>query len=67
MVIRGSVNKVVDDILAFRETVGDFGTLLYAGPDWQDKDLARRSMELMANEVLPRVNEAIKGSEQAAQ
>ncbi|MDG2204741.1 MAG: LLM class flavin-dependent oxidoreductase, partial [Alphaproteobacteria bacterium] len=67
LVIRGSVNKVVDDILAFREAVGDFGTLLYAGHDWQDKDLACRSMELMANEVLPRVNEAIKGSEQAAQ
>jgi len=59
LVIRGSVNKVVDDILAFREITGDFGTLLYAGHDWQDKALARRSMELMALEVMPRINDAI--------
>ena len=67
LVIRGSVNKVVDEILAFREVVGDFGTLLYAGHDWQDKNLARRSMELMATEVMPRVNEAIKGSDKKFQ
>ncbi len=59
LVIRGTVDRVVDRILAFRETVGDFGTLLYAGHDWQDPDLARRSMELMAEQVMPRVNAAI--------
>ena len=64
LVIRGSVNKVVDEILAFRKIVGDFGTLLYAGHDWQDKALARRSMELMATKVMPQVNEAIRRSEQ---
>ncbi len=61
LVIRGTVDKVVDELLAFREEVGDFGTLLYAGHDWTDKALGRRSMELMANEVMPRVNEAISG------
>lgn len=59
LVIAGSVNKVVDEILAFREEVGDFGTLVYAGHDWVDKALGRRSMELMATEVMPRVNAAI--------
>lgn len=59
LVLRGTVDQVVDQILAFREEIGDFGTLLYAGHDWQDKALATRSMELMANEVMPRVNEAI--------
>lgn len=63
LVIRGTVDQVVDSILAFRETVGDFGTLLYAGHDWMDKDLARRSMVLMAEEVLPRVNAAIGESQ----
>ena len=53
---------MVDQILAFREEIGDFGTLLYAGHDWKDKGLARRSMELMAAEVMPRVNEAIGNS-----
>jgi alkanesulfonate monooxygenase SsuD/methylene tetrahydromethanopterin reductase-like flavin-dependent oxidoreductase (luciferase family) len=59
LVIRGTVDQVVDEILAFRETVGDFGTLLYAGHDWMDKGLARRSMVLMAEEVMPRVNAVI--------
>jgi len=61
LVIRGTVDKVVDDLLAFREEVGDFGTLLYAGHDWRDPTLAKRSMALMAQEVMPRVNAAIGG------
>ena len=59
LVIWGSPNKVADEILAFRETVGDFGTLLYAGHDWQDRDLARRSMVLSAEKELPAVNASI--------
>ncbi len=60
--IIGSVNKVVDEILALREEVGEFGEIVYAGMDWVDEKLARRSMELMATEVMPRVNAAIGGS-----
>ena len=60
VVIHGTVNRVVDQLLAFREQIGNFGTLMYAGHDWVDPALARRSMELMANEVLPRVNAAIR-------
>ena len=59
LVIHGTVNKVVDAILRLREQVGDFGELVYAGMDWVDPQLARRSMELMATEVMPRVNAAI--------
>ena len=59
LVIWGSPTKVADEILAFREHVGDFGTLLYAGHDWRDRDLARRSMVLAAEKVLPVVNAAI--------
>jgi hypothetical protein len=59
LVIYGSVNKVVDAILRLREQAGDFGDLVYAGMDWVDPKLARRSMELMATEVMPRVNAAI--------
>ena len=40
--------------------MGDFGTLLYAGHDWMDKDLAKKSMKLMMEEVMPRVNAALK-------
>jgi len=59
LVIAGSVNSVVDQILAFREQIGDFGTLLYACHDWVDPALGRRSMELMAEKVMPQVNAAI--------
>jgi len=58
-VMAGSVNKIVDDLLAFREEVGEFGTLVYAGHDWVDPELGKRSMELMATEVMPRVNKAL--------
>ena len=50
---------MVDAILKLREETGDFGELVYAGMDWVDPALARRSMQLMAEEVMPRVNAAI--------
>src|SRR4051812_47863975 len=59
LLIAGTVNQVVDKLLAFREHIGPFGTLLYCGHDWADAKAMRRSMELMAEEVLPRVNRAL--------
>jgi alkanesulfonate monooxygenase SsuD/methylene tetrahydromethanopterin reductase-like flavin-dependent oxidoreductase (luciferase family) len=59
LVICGTVDSVVEQLLAFRAKIGDFGTLLYAGHDWVDPALAKRSMELMAQEVMPRVNKAL--------
>ncbi len=57
--ICGTVSQVVDQILALREVTGDFGELVYAGMDWVDRDLGKRSMQLMAEQVMPRVNAAI--------
>ncbi len=59
LVITGTVNEVVDKILALREKVGPFGEIVYAGMDLVDPKLGLRSMELMANEVMPRVNQAL--------
>ena len=59
LVIAGTVQSVVEQILAFREKVGPFGTLYYPCHDWVDPALGRRSMELMAEQVLPRVNAAL--------
>ena len=56
LIIYGSPDKVADEIIKFREKVGDFGTLLYAGKDWRDPALAKRSMQLMAEKVMPKVN-----------
>ena len=58
-VIAGTVNSVVEQIIGLREEVGPFGTLVYTGLDWADKKLSQRSMVLMAEEVLPRVNRYI--------
>jgi len=60
LIFYGTPDKVADDILRFRERVGDFGTLLYAGKDWRDPALARRSMTLLAEKVMPKVNAAIR-------
>jgi alkanesulfonate monooxygenase SsuD/methylene tetrahydromethanopterin reductase-like flavin-dependent oxidoreductase (luciferase family) len=57
-VIWGTPDKVADDLLALREDVGEFGTLLYAGKDWADVELARRSMVLLAEKVKPAVDSA---------
>lgn len=59
LIIWGTPDKVADDLLAFREEVGDFGTLLYAGKDWAEPQLGRRSMILLAEQVKDRVNAAI--------
>jgi len=56
LIIWGTPESVADQILAFQAEVGDFGTLLYAGKDWKDRELGRQSMILMAEKVMPRVN-----------
>jgi len=56
LIIYGTPDSVADQILAFQEDVGTFGTLLYAAKDWGDRELGRRSMILMAEKVLLLVN-----------
>ncbi|MEM0906224.1 MAG: LLM class flavin-dependent oxidoreductase [Pseudomonadota bacterium] len=51
LIIWGTPDKVRDDLLAFHDEVGDFGTLLYAGKDWADPALGRKSMILLAEKV----------------
>ena len=56
LVIHGSPSKAADGLLALKEETGEFGTLLYAGVDWTDRTLARNSMTLMSEKVIPLVN-----------
>ena len=56
LVIAGTPEQVSERILALHQEVGGFGSLLYTGHDWADPKLARRSMELLATEVWPRVS-----------
>jgi alkanesulfonate monooxygenase SsuD/methylene tetrahydromethanopterin reductase-like flavin-dependent oxidoreductase (luciferase family) len=55
MLIAGTPGEVAERLAAFREQVGPFGRLLYVGHDWADAKAMRRSMELMAEKVLPRL------------
>ena len=60
LILFGSADEVADKIMEFREEVGDFGTLLYAGHDWADVELAKKSMELMSEKVIPKINDNLK-------
>jgi alkanesulfonate monooxygenase SsuD/methylene tetrahydromethanopterin reductase-like flavin-dependent oxidoreductase (luciferase family) len=55
-VLYGSVTTMLDKLVAFRETVGPFGTLLMTGLDWSGPNAAweRDSMRLLAQEVMPK-------------
>lgn len=55
LIIYGTPDSVADQILAFQDEVGTFGTLLYAGKDWKDRELGRKSMILTAEKVMPLV------------
>ncbi|MBM85255.1 MAG: LLM class flavin-dependent oxidoreductase [Rhodospirillaceae bacterium] len=63
--IHGSPDTVVEKIMELREQVGHFGTLAATAQDWTDKPRMKRSMELLAKEVMPKVNSII-GSRDAA-
>jgi len=55
LVICGTPDSVADQLMQLRETAGPFGEIVYAGMDWVDERLARRSMQLMAEQVMPRI------------
>jgi alkanesulfonate monooxygenase SsuD/methylene tetrahydromethanopterin reductase-like flavin-dependent oxidoreductase (luciferase family) len=53
-VIAGSPEGVLDQLVAFREQTGHFGTLLATGHDWDRPALWKRSMTLLAEAVMPK-------------
>jgi alkanesulfonate monooxygenase SsuD/methylene tetrahydromethanopterin reductase-like flavin-dependent oxidoreductase (luciferase family) len=60
-VLYGSPKTMLDKLVAFREEVGPFGTLLMTGVDWLGPNEAweRQSMQLMAEEVMPRLRQHV--------
>ncbi len=53
--IVGSVDTVTRKLQDLYEVTGGFGTVLMIAHDWDDKARMRRSMELMAREVIPQL------------
>ena len=60
MVTFGNVRSVLDQLVVLCESWGPFGTLLMVGHDWDDKALWQRSMTLLAQEVMPRLNQHLE-------
>ena len=56
-VIAGDTDTVLDKLIAYRDEVGPFGTLLMTGHDWDDKDMWRGSMRMLAEDVMPRLSQ----------
>ena len=65
-VISGSPETVSDELINLMDEIGDFGTILYAAHDWTDKSMMIKSMELFANEVMPRVNRKLNTRQASA-
>ena len=57
MVISGSPRTVLDRLVALVDEIGWFGTLLVTHKDWDNPALHRRSMRLISEEVLPRLDQ----------
>jgi alkanesulfonate monooxygenase SsuD/methylene tetrahydromethanopterin reductase-like flavin-dependent oxidoreductase (luciferase family) len=55
LAIVGSPDTVTARLQELYDITGGFGTVLMIAHDWDDKAKMKRSMELMANEVLPRL------------
>ena len=57
----GSPRTMLDKLVAFREEVGPFDTLLMTGVDWLGPNEAweRQSMQLMAEDVMPRFRQHV--------
>lgn len=63
LVVHGDASSVADQLLALREDMGPWQHLVYAGHDWTDYDLGRDSMILMAEKVMPILENATKSED----
>jgi hypothetical protein len=60
-VLYGAPRTVLDKLVAFRDQVGPFGSLLMTGLDWSGPNAAweRESMRLLAQEVMPKFRQHV--------
>jgi len=54
MTSAGTPASVLEQLVAFRDEVGDFGTLVSVAHDWDQPARWKRSMQLLAEDVMPR-------------
>jgi len=60
-ILYGSPRTMLDKLVAFRDEVGPFGTLLMTGLDWLGPNEAweRQAMQLMAQDVMPKFRQHV--------
>jgi alkanesulfonate monooxygenase SsuD/methylene tetrahydromethanopterin reductase-like flavin-dependent oxidoreductase (luciferase family) len=66
MVIHGGPKSVLDQLIALVDEVGTFGTLLLTHKDWDRPALHKRSMTLLAEQIMPKLRrhlEQVKAAE----
>ena len=55
--IYGNPDTVVEKLVSIREEVGPFGTFIVSALDFPDRELHKRSLSLIAKEVMPRLGQ----------
>jgi alkanesulfonate monooxygenase SsuD/methylene tetrahydromethanopterin reductase-like flavin-dependent oxidoreductase (luciferase family) len=59
VVIAGDPASVTSQLLALRERIGPFGTLVLVAHDWDDRQRWLHSLELFSREVVPALGRAM--------
>jgi limonene 1,2-monooxygenase len=65
--IIGTPDDAVEKIARLQELSGGFGTILSFGHDWTSREQQRRSYEMIARYVMPKVNGLIRPIERSAE
>ena len=65
MVLHGSAQRVLDQLVAIVDEVGPFGTLLLTHKDWDKPELHKHSMVLLAEKVMPKLRQHLENRQAA--
>jgi alkanesulfonate monooxygenase SsuD/methylene tetrahydromethanopterin reductase-like flavin-dependent oxidoreductase (luciferase family) len=63
----GSPKRALDRLVAFMEETGPFGMLLAVGHDWDRPEMWKRSMRLLAEQVMPKLSRHAAARARAAE
>jgi alkanesulfonate monooxygenase SsuD/methylene tetrahydromethanopterin reductase-like flavin-dependent oxidoreductase (luciferase family) len=66
MVVSGSARTVTDKLVAMVDLLGPFGMLLITQKDWDRPDIHKKSMRLLAEQVMPKLRQHV-GAAMAAE
>ena len=59
MVAWGNPDTVLEKLVWLRDVIGDFGTVTFTAHEWSNVDIDRRSMKLLAEDVMPKFSQHV--------